>query len=124
MYKTSDKVMKLNEYKDCVFYRVGCMCGSSYCDLTMEMEYDPELNSIILVFYKELIYSSWFGLIINAKLYWLRDKWQRIKGAVKLLFTGKIHLEESLILKDTKHIDAFITALQEGKQKLQPLIEE
>lgn len=110
--------MRVAEYSDLVFYRAGCSCGDNRCDMTLELEYDPEINDITLTLYKDLVYASWFCIRSDSTLYWFRDKWRRIKGAVRLLFTGRISLEESFLIKGGEQIDGFITALQEGKQKL------
>ena len=118
MDKTSNNIMKVAEFSDLIFYRAGCSCGDKQCDMTLELEYDPEINDIVLTIYKDLVYASWFGIRSDSTLYWFRDKWKRIKGAVRLLFTGRISLEEAFLIKGGEQIDGFITALQEGKQKL------
>ena len=35
-----------------------------------------------------------------------------------MLFTGYVEVEESFILDGDTHVDSFIQALQEGKQKI------
>lgn len=108
----SNKVMKLDEFKDSVYYRVACGCGSDEHGTTIEVEYDKDLPGMVFVnFYKRLVWSSHWGNYNIAERFW-----KRIKGALKILFLGYIEVEESLILRDKEHIDGFIEALEEGKQ--------
>lgn len=110
---TSYRTMKTNEFKDAIFYRVACDCGSDEHDLHFEFENDPEIPQMIFLnFYKKLLWSSYWG--DNDK--WYKNFWLRIKGATKMIFTGYVEVEESFILRGEKHIDSFIEALEEGKQ--------
>jgi len=105
--------MKTNEFKDAIFYRVACDCGSDEHDLHMEFEKDSEIPEMIFLnFYKKLVWSSYWG--DHDK--WYRNFWLRIKGATKMIFKGYIEVEESFILRGEDHIDSFIEALEEGKQ--------
>jgi hypothetical protein len=110
--------MKLMDLEDWVYYRANCGCGSDECGLTLELEYDPDLNDVTLNIYQKMIYCSWWGVNSTARFYWFKDMWHRIKGALKLLFTGRIQLEESFLFKGDDHVDAFITAIQEGREKV------
>lgn len=111
------KVMKLDEFKDAVFYRVACDCTSSDCDLTFEMEWDEEFDMITLGMYEDLRWSShWVDY--DKFGWWWRDKWLRLKVALRVLFTGYIKVEGWLILQGEEHVGTFIEALQEGKKKV------
>ena len=116
--KTSNKIAKIMEFDDGVYYRATCGCGSDECGLTLALEYDRDVNDIKLSVYTKLVYCSWFGVDTFDKFYWFKDMWARIKGSLKLLFTGRIQLEECFLFKDEDQIDAFITAVQEGKGKI------
>lgn len=110
----SNRIMKIDEFKNSVIYRASCSCSDPDCDLTLELEIDEELEDMmILNLYKKLRWSS----------YWHNDKWyinlfNRIKVSLKLLFTGYIEVEESFIFQGKSQIDSFIKALDEGKEKL------
>jgi hypothetical protein len=117
--KISNKVMKVAEFDNAIFYRANCGCGSDDCGLTLELEYDPEINMVSLNMYQKLAYCSWFGVSPTEKFYWFKDMYNRIKGALKLFFTGKIELEESFLFRESEQIDHFILALQEGMEKIQ-----
>ena len=145
-------IMKTNEYKTSIFYRIACACSDPSCDATMVLEYDKEINDITLSFYKDLKYCSWWGYgsgifwrilkSINDKILsflefkenwaceWFSDVlydfhtriwdyWKRINGCFRLIFTGKIKLEEHLLINNIEHINSFIDALNEGAIKLE-----
>jgi len=116
--KTSNKIMKIMEFDDAVYYRANCGCGSEDHDLALELEYDSELNDISLNMYKKLIYCSEFGINPSDKLYALKSIYYRIKGALTLLLTGVVEVEESFLFTSSEQINHFIIALQEGIEKL------
>jgi hypothetical protein len=115
------------------------MCGSEACDLTLELEIDKELRMINMNFYKDLYYCSYWGdpkdrstlKLLYGRIFkkeppdllieLLSDLWLRIKGAVRLLLTGRIKVSESFIFGNDKQIDSFIKALDEGKAALTKL---
>ncbi len=109
----SNRVMKQDEGRDTVWYRVACDCGDKDCDLSLELEYDKELDMVFLNMYKKFCWTSkWSG-------WWWRSKWPRLKAALKILFIGYIEIEGCLIIKGGGHIGTFIEALQEGQRKLE-----
>ena len=52
-----NKIMKLDEYEDAIFYRAACACTDSRCDLNLELELDEELDMIFLNMYEDLYYA-------------------------------------------------------------------
>ena len=112
----SNKVMKMDEFNEAVFYKADCSCGSDDHITTIEMEYDHRINDISLNFYKTIAWCSnwgdenWFGRI-----------WKRIKAATKILFTGYIDLEETFMIEGGEHLNTFIEALHEGKDKVEAI---
>ena len=109
----SNKVMKTDEFKDGIYYKADCDCGCDEHIVTIEMEFDKEFNDIALNFYKKISWSSHYG-----DYNWFQRIWNQLKAATKILFTGWIELEESFLIRDEEHINAFIEALEEGKRKL------
>lgn len=110
--------MKLDEYEDAVFYRSSCSCGDPECDITLELEYDKDMNSIDMVVYKKLIYDAWFDSTPGEKFRWVKEKLNRIKAAIQILFTGRIEQEGAFLFKGIDHMAAFVNAIQEGKSKI------
>jgi len=109
----SNNVMELNDYGDMVFYRVACACGSNDCDCDISLEYDKNIKTISMIFYKNLYWNDNYShkMFITR---WL----SRLKVSLKILFTGYIKVNEEFLIQSEKHIDDFITALQEGKEKI------
>ena len=109
----SNNVMELNDYGDMVFYRVACACGSNDCDCDISLEYDKNIKTISMIFYKNLYWNDNYShkMFITR---WL----SRLKVSLKVLFTGHIKVNEEFLIQSEKHIDDFITALQEGKEKI------
>lgn len=108
----SKNVMKTHEFKDSVFYRASCDCGSNEHDVSIEFEHDKEIPGMIFLnFYKTIAWASHWG-----NLNWFQRIWKRIKCSFTILFTGYIELEESFILQEESNIDGFIEALNEGKE--------
>jgi len=110
---TTNKVMKIHEFEDAVYYRASCDCGASHCDLTIELERDKEVDMIFMNMYKDVHWCS----------YWqadgfFKETWVKIKAALRILFNGHIKVEESFIFKGDDHIDAFLNAIKEGRDYL------
>ena len=105
--------MKTNEFVDSIYYRAACDCGSDEHDVTIELERDEDIPSMIFLnFYKNIAWSSHWG-----ELNWFSQIWKRIKCSLKMLFTGYVVLEESFILSED-NIKPFIEALIEGEEYL------
>jgi hypothetical protein len=114
----SYRVMKTHEFKDSIFYRVACDCTDKNHDATIEFEYDKECNMISMHFYKEIIWESRWG-----EERWYMKLWKRLSCSIRMLFTGHIELEDEFLFLDIEHMSEFITALIEGRQKIQSKME-
>ena len=110
----NNRIMKLNEFEDAIYYRAACDCSSSECDLTLELELDKEFDIIFLNLYKDLYWASYW----DDGDKWYKNLWLRIKGALRILFTGSIKVQETFVFKGKDHIQPFIDALQTGMEKL------
>ena len=105
--------MKTAEYDDTIFYKSSCACNDDECMLNLVLEKDKDFDFVTLLMYQTLKYASYWGTDN-----WFSDKWKRITGALKLLFTGELSVENSFLFESDKHIDEFINALQESRKKL------
>lgn len=115
--KFKTKVSFLNQYDHCssISYKVECDCHSDDHACIIDMEYDKDMNMINLMFYKDVSFDWWTGdTWHNPIIGRLKNYWNRIKKASKLLFTGEMRMSEEFMLIDVKHIESFIEALQEG----------
>ena len=111
---TSFRVMTTHEFDDAVFYRASCACTDKRCDLHLSLERDKEFNTISLELNDDMYYYS-FQWIENPS--WFLDKWYRIKGAIRILFTGRIKINNSFIFQGEDHIQDFLNALNSGMEK-------
>lgn len=115
----SKGVMKTNDWGDSVWYKVNCDCDDDDHITTIEFEHDKEFHYMTLNFYKKMIWTSRWGDIP-----WYQRFWKRLTCSLKMFFTGWIEVEEYVILSDEEHINSFIEALQEGRQKIKESIEK
>ena len=111
---TTNKVMKVHEANDWIVYRLACDDGDPEHDMTFEIEYDKKLNMIFFNFYKRLAWCAYW-----QTEHWYESLWKKIKCALRILFTGYIEVEESMIINEPEHMANFILALNEGKELLE-----
>ena len=124
-------VSLIHKFDKSLYYSVQCDCGDSECGSIVEIEVDDEFKLIQLNFYKDVFFDFWRypdemyledgfisfikdlfrNKIINATKRFL----YRWKKALILGFTGEIKLNGDFVLIDIDHINAFIEALQEGR---------
>ena len=108
----SNKVMKTAEFKDSVYYRLPCACGSKDHDVTLEFEHDKKIPEMLFLnMYVNLAWCSQWG-----DTNFFERIWRRIKASLRILFVGYVEVEESFIFSGEDHIDSFIEALHEGKR--------
>lgn len=110
MNKTSYRVMKTSEYntKDpSITFRIACDCQSPECDLWAEFGISDSLPCLTLT--KTLgFYPRGFNFLETWK--------NKVKGIYNILFKGYLETEVSLYFHGEEHIQAFIDALEEGKE--------
>lgn len=115
--KFKKMVSRFWDTKDSVAYKVGCSCGSDDCGATIEIEYDPELQDMLLMHFYTEIHIGWYNmgdLYNEGILNWFRFQVAKIKTAIKVLFTGRLEMSGEFILQGEEHIKDFIEALNEG----------
>ena len=138
----SYKVMKIDEWKDEIFYRIACNCGSSDCDMHMTLKLDRKTGYISMLFEKKMLTStSWdiqpvffdlFGdpweVTKDNIITFLQNLWVKFKNKLKYTWDIWIHgyVESSadLLINEEKHIDAFVDAILSGKGELTKIFED
>lgn len=105
-----ESVMKVNK----CLYRVACGCGCKDCDMTLELEKTEGLDSeIFLNMYKDLHWASYW----DPNKTWYGRIWERIKVAARILFIGRIKVEECFVMEKSQ-IEAFIKAIEDAKKDI------
>jgi hypothetical protein len=113
--KRSDmyKIMESANYYDSKWYTAECQCGSDECNLHLNLDVDKQFEDISLCMYQNLYYRSYWG-----ETNWFTEKWHRITGALRLLFTGYIKIQSEFRFNGEKQINDFTSSLQKGMQEL------
>jgi hypothetical protein len=112
--KTSTGVSKLKEWKgSSVMYKVNCACSGGECDSMIDISFDKDFGHIDVEFYKTIMWGTYY-----QKKWWWEKGWLRIKMATQILFKGFTEHEGSFMLEGEDHLNDFITALQEGRDKV------
>jgi hypothetical protein len=112
-FKTKVSITNIYEHSSSIWYNVSCDCNSEDHVCQIEFEYDKKCNMIVLHFYKNVSFD-WWKYDSYKFMGKIKNFWNRIKKAFKLLFTGELSMSETFMLVDIKHIESFIEALQEG----------
>lgn len=138
----SYKVMKLDKWKDEIFYRIACNCGSSDCDMHMTLKLDRKTGYISMLFEKKMLTStSWDIQSVYFDIFddpwettkenliqWFKNLWIKFKNKLKYTWDIWIHgyIESSadLLINEEKHIEAFVDAINSGKEELTKIFEE
>lgn len=111
----SYRVMKTHEYDESIFYRVACDCTEDEHDVRLELETD-ELGILTMRISANLQWASYYA---NT---WYGRIWERIITPIKMLITGRIEVYHTILFLHENHINAFIAALEEGKEKIKRAI--
>lgn len=107
--------MSLGAVGKSVFYRVACDCTDPDCDLTLELEANPEDGALYLYMYKKLRNSAYWGYTSDWEPFeWLRVLLNKFRMCWQIVVNGYIEENETLIIKDEEHIESLMKALDEG----------
>ncbi len=112
--KLGTKAMKMMEWKgNYVWYKIACDCGAGECDSTIAFEIDKDFGDIEVNFYQNIKWADYW------KNEWFFTRWwARIKVALKVLWTGEMRLEGGFIVQGEDHMNSFVDAVQEGRDKM------
>lgn len=96
-----------------VVYKTTCKCWHPEHDLVVELELEEDMNTISAMFYVNCTLETRWGPGT-----WLSRFWLRIKNCLRLLFCGKIKMDQEFIFRGEDHINGFCDALRDGINKL------
>jgi ribosome-binding factor A len=108
----STGVMKYNESRNSISYKIMCDCSDDDCTTTLIVSCDEDLMNITFYkkfyfFYKSMHPDKILDIIIDK---YKSIKW-RIKSAIKILFVGYIELETDIVFSNVDHIDNLIESV-------------
>lgn len=110
-------LMKMKEWDDAIYYRIGCDCCDPDHDLAIWAESDKEGHFPAINLTGQLHTRLWVEKFTSPWLKWLNDPYNRIVIAAKVLLMGytTVSLEFSL---GKENIAGLRTALDEIERKL------
>ena len=96
--------------KNYVSFKTSCQCFS-------------DRHTVTVMVYKEsygIDVSLWFKTIWNDDLYapWYRRFYNRLKTAIKMLFTGEFTTEDEFLFRNKEHIQEFIDTLEKAIEQV------
>jgi hypothetical protein len=113
----ANAMMKIKEYDDAVYYRVACGCSGCDNDMaiwaekTGDEDYEVRMSiDMVAHGYRSRFNSLW--------LRWLDEPINRMAIALRVLFTGRIELNQEFVL-NKENVRGFRTALQDIEGKFQ-----
>lgn len=115
----SYRVMKTHEFNDSIFYRIACDCTESEHDVRLELEIDDDKLGILTM--RLMANFAWASYYANT---WYGRFWERVIASIKMLLTGKIEVCHEILFLQEDHINEFISAMEEGKQKMKKAMAE
>jgi len=109
-------------------YRAICACQSSEHDQSLAVEFDKELNcTTVTIYYTAstaelgssndyfrkmwMTNNNWFISQYALVGWWFTDMYNRFKYALKILYSGRIELENSYLMDEKEHIKSYLNAL-------------
>lgn len=101
-----------NDSDSAVYYTLLCDCGSTECDTCLELLYDYDFGEI------ELRINANRFLSHPSPMGFFERQIKKIRAAFKILFFGRLKAPCEVLIKGDQHLDDFIQALQEGREKL------
>lgn len=118
----SNRITLLNKYKDTVLYLAKCSCMSDNHDLMIYIEKDNRDNEIKLEFYIDVILNEYYWFynktIFSKIKNFFSITWKRFTIALRVLFKGRIEMNQEFLISNKDQINDFIKALEEGKNFL------
>lgn len=105
----ANKVMNVGKWENgSSIWKIGCDCGDDDCTATIEMEVD---NGVFLMYFFKKLH-------VMTEYHWYKAMKMRFKIAFSVLFKGWVELHSEMVITEQSHIDAFIEALKEGRNRL------
>ena len=108
---TANNICKTGVFRDTVFLKAHCHCGSDDCAQTLIVEADRIMDSVTL----EICSTAYSEYTSNG---WWSTQLVKLKWIFSILVKGRVEVENCFIFRDTDAVDDYITALQEAREFL------
>lgn len=112
--KTSTLICKLYGFRDYEAYRAHCSCTSPahVHDITISVDADDILSVTISSQLSHYNYYTEYGNVFKRM-------YNRIKSALKILFTGSIETQADFIFQSKDQVEDYINALKTGIENVE-----
>lgn len=116
---TSRNICRMGEYDNMHFLKAHCSCLDDDHVHTLIVEYDEELDIVDLMIYAKAFtpYKDNFHCkgFWEHLTYWYKDKVQRFKWIMSIIFRGYIEVETSFEFHGVEQINSYLSALSHSK---------
>jgi hypothetical protein len=114
-----ERIMKIEESSKWIKWRLACLCDSNSHDWSFDIEYDSDVNEILMSIWADMLTGAHYGYHKN----WFVDKindWRvRLRIVFRVLFFGYYEASSDIAFKTKKDIEVFISALQQSIEKIE-----
>jgi hypothetical protein len=114
----TDGLMKIKEWEDTLYYRVGCDCTHPDHDMSIWAETFGEHQHYEIRMGTTMCASSYRSRFRSRWLRWLDGPVNRVAIAARMLITGRVEITHEFVL-GKENVRGFRKALQEIEEKFQ-----
>lgn len=104
-------LFKQKEYDDMILYKAHCECGDDNHTQTLILEYDDHVDMITMSISGKIVAG-----VYNR--YWIARFFKRIWLSLKMLFTGHLEAEGSVLISGADNIEHMHHGLLRGFNKM------
>lgn len=119
---TSRNICRIGSYDNSLWLKAHCTCMDNDHVHTLNLDFDEELDILDLVIYhksftayKDNFHCKGFWQHLE---YWYKDKVQRFKWIMSIIFRGYIETEASFEFHGIEQINDYLSALANGRDKI------
>jgi hypothetical protein len=115
----ANAMMKIKEYDDAVYYRVACGCAGGDHDMAIWAEKvgdDDDYYEIRMSV--DMVAHGYRSRFTSRWLRWLDEPVNRMALALRVLFTGRVELNQEFVL-GKENVRGLRVALQDIEEKFQ-----
>lgn len=109
---TAFNISKQKDFGNSIFLRATCDCGTADHNHNIIVEIDDEVNEVVVTLYQSVYWDKTFG-----SFNWIQAGIKRLKGAARLLLTGRLESEGCFILSG-QSIEDYAKALLDAQAEL------